>query len=141
MKHRLRLLCALLGVTAAAMAGALTAPAAFAGESPVTVDCNAHGALTHHYSITQLRSALASLPAQVKEYTDCYDVINRQLLAELGTGGKGGAGGGGSGGSFLPTPVIVIVVVLALAAVTFGAVELRRRRAGDVDRDQDQDRD
>jgi hypothetical protein len=94
---------------------------------PAWADCNANARLTHHYTASQLQSALVSMPADVREYTNCNDVLQAALRAELG----GGAGGsGGSGGSFLPTPVVVVLVVLLLAAAGLGAVALRRRREG-----------
>jgi hypothetical protein len=96
----------------------------------VLADCNAHDALTHVYTVAQLRNALATMPATMVEYTDCHDVIQRALNNALSNGGKSNGSGSGSGGSFLPTPVIVILVVLVLAAVTFGAIEVRRRRSG-----------
>ena len=70
------------------------------------------------------------MPADVREYTDCYDVIEKQLFAQLGTSSSTGTGGSGSssGGSVLPTWLIVVIVVLALAALTFGALAIRRRR-------------
>jgi hypothetical protein len=67
------------------------------------------------------------MPADVKEYTDCYDVIQRTLLAQAG-GHGGGSGGSGSGGSFLPTPLLVVLIVLALGAVSFSVAAIRRRR-------------
>ncbi len=112
--------------------GALVAPPASAASSPVA-DCNANARLTAHYSAVQLRNALATMPADVKEYTDCYDVIQRALLADLGQ--LKAQGSGGSGGSFLPTPVIVVLVVLVLAAAGFGTAALRRRGAGGADTD------
>ena len=93
-------------------------------------DCNDNGTLTGHYSADALRNALANMPADVREYTDCYDVIEKQLFAQLGTSSSTGTGGSGSssGGSVLPTWLIVVIVVLALAALTFGALAIRRRR-------------
>src|SRR5947209_1469516 len=102
---------------------------ASAAQTQVVTDCNTHGQLTRHYSVAQLRNALATLPADVKEYTDCYDVIQRALLAQLGGPSHGGGpgSGGGSGGSFLPTPLIVLLVLLALAGAGFGMAAARRR--------------
>jgi hypothetical protein len=93
-------------------------------------DCNTNSKLTAHYSPEVLRTALATMPADVREYTDCYDVIEKQLFAELGTSSTPGTGGGGSssGGSVLPTWLLIVIVVLALAALTFGALAIRRRR-------------
>jgi hypothetical protein len=95
-------------------------------------DCQSNGRLTHSYTLGQLKHALAIMPASVKQYTDCFDVIQNGVVAAKGTGRSGGAPPGkSSGGSFLPTPVIVILVLLVLVAVTFGALAVRRRRAGD----------
>jgi hypothetical protein len=131
MKVRLQLLIAMLGSVAALSAAAFAAPAAAASLNPVVADCNAHGRLTQTYSLGELQTALSTLPADVKEYTDCSDVINRALLAQTGSHSNSGSGSGGSGGSFLPTPVIVILVLLVLAAATFGAMAVRRGRDGD----------
>jgi hypothetical protein len=91
-------------------------------------DCNDHGTLTKTYSSSTLRSALAQMPGDVKEYTDCYDVIERQLFKQLGSAAPGTATtGSSSGSSFLPTWLIIVIVVLALAAITFGAMAIRRR--------------
>jgi len=107
---------------------AVVAPPAFASANPVIVDCQDHGKLDGHYSATELRAALSTLPADIQEYSDCHDVIQSQLLAQLS--GRGGSGGSdpGSGGSFLPTPLIVVLVVLVVGGATFGAVAIRRRR-------------
>ncbi len=112
------LLCAL---AAASPAGA--------AQSPVVGDCVAHGQLTQTYSAGQLKTGLSTMSAAVKEYTNCYDVIQRALLNQIGGVTPKTAAGGGSGGSFLPTPVIVVLVLLALAGVTFGAIAIRRRTA------------
>jgi hypothetical protein len=123
-----------LAATVAVLCAAAGAWAASAS-GPVA-DCNAHGQLTQHYSPAQLRNGLATMPADIKEYTDCYDVLQRALLTELGQSpaAAGKPASSSSGGSFLPTPVIVVLVALILAAVTFGAIAVRRRRgagAGD----------
>jgi hypothetical protein len=113
------------------LACACAAPvASAAGQTGPVADCYAHQQLTHRYSTAQLRRALNTMPADIKEYTDCFDVIQRQLLAQLGHAKPGAAASksSSSGGSFLPTPVIVVLVVLILVAAGFGAVALRRRR-------------
>jgi hypothetical protein len=75
------------------------APAA-ADASGVIADCNNNGYLTGHYSRGQLQSALNGMGADVREYTNCYDVIRRALLATAAGGGKGGGGSAsGPGGS------------------------------------------
>jgi hypothetical protein len=107
---------------------AAASPAA-AKQSPVVGDCVAHGQLTQTYSTGQLRTALSTMSAAIKEYTNCSDVIQRALLNEIGGVKPKTGAAGGSGGSFLPTPVIVSLVLLALAGVTFGAIAIRRRAA------------
>jgi hypothetical protein len=107
----------------------LALPATASIGSAALADCNAHDTLTKTYSVAQLQNALATMPATMKEYTDCHDVISRALNTALGNGGNGGGAGGGGGGSSFPTAVVVILVLLALAAATFGAIEVRRRRA------------
>lgn len=108
---------------------ALAAAASGGTPSQAISDCNDHGKLTQQYSAQTLRTALAQMPADVREYTDCFDVIERQLFKQLGNSGAGAAGTStsSSGSSFLPTWLIVVIVVLALAAITFGALALRRR--------------
>jgi len=130
MNRRFHLRIALLGVLLAAGVGGFAVPAASASAkvNAAIADCNAHGKLTRTYSLSQLQIAITTMPSDVKEYTDCYDVINRALLAQTSKHSGGGETGGGSGGSFLPTPVIVILVLLLLAGATFGAIAIRRRR-------------
>jgi hypothetical protein len=120
-----------------ALAGAVIAvcaastPAALGASTvgnPILQDCNAHGVLTHNYTLKALRHALATMPASYKEYGNCPDAINAAITKVRG--GHLIVPAGSSGGSFLPTPVIVIIVVLILAALTFGALALRRRRGG-----------
>ena len=112
----LALVCALcLGLPALAGAASNDTPSA------AITDCNDHGKLTAQYSAATLQQALEQMPVDVREYTDCYDVIERQLLAEQGKASPGSASTApaSSSGSFLPTWLIVVIVVLALAAVTF----------------------
>ena len=119
----LAMVCA-LGLGAPVIAAAASGGTA----SQAISDCNDHGTLTKSYSASTLRAALAQMPVDVKEYTDCYDVIERQLFKELGKPASGTATtGSSSGSSFLPTWLIIVIVVLALAAVTFGAMAIRRR--------------
>jgi hypothetical protein len=106
-----------------------TQPARAASTNPVITDCLAHpGGLEGHYSVAQIRHALQVMSPETREYTSCPDVLNRALLAALGSGNTGGGSSSGGGGSFLPTPLIIVLVVLILAAVTFGAVAIRRRQ-------------
>jgi hypothetical protein len=96
--------------------------------NPVLADCNAHGVITHNFTLGQLRHALAIMPASYKEYGNCQDAITAAVFKVKHN--QPIAASSSSGGSFLPTPVIVILVVLILAAVTFGALAVRRRNAG-----------
>jgi hypothetical protein len=114
-----------VAVAAAALLGAPPASAKFT--APVA-DCNAHGQLTGHYTPAQLRQGLNTMPSDVKEYTDCFDVLNRAYLAAIGrlkTGAPASAGTGGS--SFLPAPLLILLGVLIVAAAGFGVVAIRRR--------------
>ena len=123
--------CLLAAAVAATVAAPAASAAGAAGSSQVITDCNSHGQLSRQYSVGALRGALATLPADVKEYTDCYDVIQRALLTQVG-GSKhtgSGSGGSGSGGSFLSTPLIVVLVLLALGGGGFAAAAARRRSA------------
>ncbi len=107
--------------------GAAAANPVLAAPDPATVDCVAHLRLTRPYSATELRHALATLSADVKEYTSCPDVLQRALDARLSGLHVNGARGS-SGGSFLPAPVLALLIVLLLAVAVFLALHLRRRR-------------
>lgn len=90
-------------------------------------DCNAHGRLTQHYSVAQLRSALATMPADQQEYTNCYNVIQNQMLSEL-PGHHAVAKDPGSGGSsFISTPLLVVLIVLVLGGGALAGVAIQRR--------------
>ncbi len=120
----------MLGVIGAlsTAAGGLLAPAGASAAQPSPVaDCNAHLRLTRYYTPQQLQQGLNTMPADIKEYTDCYGVLQNQLLAELGSGHAHSASTTGSGGSFLPTPLLVVLGVLVVAAAGFGVVAVRRR--------------
>jgi hypothetical protein len=124
-----RLVRTCVAVVAAAL---LWAPSGLAAShARVVADCNAHGQLTAQYTLGQLREALSTIPPAIKEYTNCYDVIQRQLLAQLGQSKQdGGGSGGGGGGSFLPVPVIVVLAVLVVIAGGYSVVAIRRREGG-----------
>jgi hypothetical protein len=112
---------------ACAAASLLAAAPALAGQSPVITDCNAHGQLTHHFTAGELRSALTTMPPTVKEYTNCYDVINTALLAQIGGGSSGGSAGKSSGGSFLPVWLIVVLAVLIVGGGGYALLAFRRQ--------------
>jgi hypothetical protein len=128
--RRFSILLALFGTLLAPVGGLFAAAPAAAAGSQAVADCNAHARLTQQYSAGQLRAALSTMPADVKEYTDCFDVIQRQLLAQIGGSHQNGGSGQGSGGSFLPTPLIVVLVALVVGAGIFAAVAVRRRGGG-----------
>jgi hypothetical protein len=129
-----RRVLALVCATAALGAAALGTPPALAAGNAIINDCQANGQLTHPYTVRELRHALAVMPASVKQYTSCFDVVQNALVSARKHKGTAPASGGkGGGSSFLPTPVIVILVLLILAALTFGALATRRRRAGPRD--------
>ena len=124
---RRRLITALALVSAIALgAPSLVAAAPGGTAAQAITDCNDHAGLTAHYSVATLRTALATMPVDVREYTDCYDVIQKQLFAQLGTSGSGGSGttGGSSGGSVIPTPLLILIIAA-------------RARRADVRRDLD----
>ncbi|HEY7294661.1 MAG TPA: hypothetical protein VH916_06450 [Dehalococcoidia bacterium] len=102
-----------------------TAPAS-ARLTGAVADCNANTRLTQTYTAAQLRTALNTMPADIKEYTDCYDVIQRALLADIG-GIKAGGGDGGGGSSFLPTPLLIVLGVLVVGAGVFAVIAYRQR--------------
>jgi hypothetical protein len=119
------LVCALCVLAVAAVA----TPALGAG-NPILTECKT-GKLSHPYTVSQLRHALNVMPADLKQYSSCFDVVQQALVtARRNHGTLPAPKNQGSGGSFLPTPVIIILVILILAAVTFGALAVRRRRAG-----------
>jgi hypothetical protein len=102
--------------------------------STAVADCSSHGRLTRTYSVAQLQTALGTMPADIQEYTNCYDVIKRALLDQASTTSKGGGGSDTkSSGSFLPTPVIVVLALVVLVGAVFGALAMRRRTGPSAD--------
>ncbi|QEC46277.1 hypothetical protein FSW04_00915 [Baekduia soli] len=91
MRLRLRI------ATTLALLVALVVPAlAQASGSAVIRDCTDDGQLSRSYSQSDYAQALAHLPADIDEYSDCRDVIRRAQLGGAG-GGSSSNGGGGSG--------------------------------------------
>jgi hypothetical protein len=78
----------------------------------VVRDCLNHGSIQGHYSQQAYSQALAEIPTDVSEYSDCANLIRQAQLAAAsnpGSGGGGagglaggGAGGGGAGGGAAP---------------------------------------
>jgi hypothetical protein len=91
---------------AALLALAVTAPAAWALDGNyrhVIRECYDTGSLQGgNYTRAALKEARAKLPSDIKEYSDCEDLINAALAASHRRNGSGGAGGGGGG--FVPPP-------------------------------------
>src|SRR3954454_15543359 len=81
-------------VTAALAVLAASAPVASAADYHDAIrDCNDDGVLQGQYSRSTLRQARNHLPASLREYSDCADVLARAIAA---AGKKGGTGGGDS---------------------------------------------
>jgi hypothetical protein len=101
-------------------------------ESAATKDCYAHNKLTRHYSVSELRTAMATMPADVKEYTSCYQVEQDQLFRQLHqpVPGQQPGSGGRSGGSFISTPLLVVLIVVVLAGGGLAFVAARRGGGG-----------
>ena len=83
-----------------AVLGCLLLPAAaWASGTAVIKDCTDDGVIQGHYSQQDYKNALANLPTDVDEYTDCRDVIKRAQTGGTGGGGGPGAPGGTGGGT------------------------------------------
>lgn len=68
------------------------APAVASGDA-VIKDCVQNGRLTKKYSQSEYRDALANMPTDVDEYTDCRDIIRKAQLGLSGGGAPPPAGG------------------------------------------------
>jgi hypothetical protein len=91
--------------TALALLLALALPAlAHASGGAVIKDC-ADGSIDKNYSQKDYAQALANLPADLDEYTDCRSQIQRKQLGGASSGGNTGSGGsvGGGGSTGGPT--------------------------------------
>jgi hypothetical protein len=115
----------LTALTTLGLAGTLAAPALAAGLAPPVADCSLHGSLTHGYTAAQLQAGLATMPVETREYTDCYNILQRALLQKIGKLGGGESSGGG--GSFLPVWLIAVLAVVVLGGAGLGVVALRNR--------------
>src|SRR5947209_304142 len=123
MSFRRRLCLLLTAFALLGLAGAVTASA----DAPAVNDCTAHLRLTRHYTVSELQRALSTMSADIKEYTDCYDVLQQALSAEL-SGRNVGGGSGGPGGSFLPVPLLIALILVVLVGAGYGVAAVRRRR-------------
>lgn len=77
---------------AAVVASLLLVPAqaALASAEDVLIDCNDNGRLTEDYTQKELREALAQMPADLKQYTDCENIIRRAQLGLPGAAANAG---------------------------------------------------
>ena len=82
-----------LAFALALLAGAWFAVPAFGSAKDVIKDCSEDGVLNGHYSHSELAKALAELPSDLDEYTDCRAVIRS---AELRSARKQAAPGPGN---------------------------------------------
>jgi len=80
----------------AVVASCLLIPAtsALASGADVIRDCNDNGRLTKTYSQKEYRQALAQMPADIKQYTDCEGIIRRAQLGLPGSTGGPAANAG-----------------------------------------------
>jgi hypothetical protein len=79
---------------------ALALPSAAWGSSGAVIrDCNDDGKLDKKYSKKELKKALKRLPSDIKEYSDCPDVIR----AAIDAAGPASPGGGASSSGGPPT--------------------------------------
>ena len=70
---------------------ALPAPAAMAADYHDAIrDCNDDGVLQGHYTQRTLRQARNHLPASLREYSDCADVLGAAIARAAGKKGQGG---------------------------------------------------
>lgn len=103
-------------------------PAQALAVSRATADCNAHNKLTRHYSVAELRTALNTMPADVKEYTSCYQIIQDQLFRQLGKKVPSSSSGSsnGSSSSFISTPLLIVIIVVILLGGVLALLAARR---------------
>lgn len=118
---------AVVSALSAAAFGMLAHRAVAAGPSPPVANCDHYGRLTKSYPIPELRSALASIPPDVQEYTPCYSIIQQALDSAISKQTLHADSTGGGGGSFLPSWLIVILALLVLSGGAFSAYAWRRR--------------
>jgi hypothetical protein len=72
---------------------AVAAPAADASWRDVIRECYNTGDLKGDYSKDELRDARRNLPSDIREYSDCEDLINAALAASARNRGQSGGGG------------------------------------------------
>jgi hypothetical protein len=100
--HTLRFAPALLAALLALACLAASASVARADTGTKIIERCTHGQSLSGFSQKDYRRALAELPTEVEEYSDCANLIRHAQLAAAGGGGGGSAGGGSSP---LTTPI------------------------------------
>jgi hypothetical protein len=96
--RRVPTLRALIISAVLAVGCALPATALADGDAVIS-DCALDSKLDKSYSQAEYKDALANIPTDVDEYTDCRDVIRRAQLGAAGGGtGNGGSDAGSGGG-------------------------------------------
>jgi hypothetical protein len=90
----------------AALALVLPTAAHAQGNEAILRDCADDGMLQGEYSASAMRNARENMPAELDEYSDCRDVLSREISAKTAAsnnnnnnGGSGGSTDGGSGGA------------------------------------------
>jgi hypothetical protein len=89
------------------LAALVLAPAARASDTAALLrDCQDDSVLEGHYTVAELRKARNEVVGDANEYTDCVDVLSRQIAAQVATskpssnsGSNSGAGGSSGSGS------------------------------------------
>jgi len=74
--------------------------AAFAADrEEILRDCADDGIIQGSYTASEMRDARSNMPAELDEYSDCRDVLSREISAKTaGTKETGGGGGGDTSG-------------------------------------------
>ena len=85
---RATLLCALALLVAAPVASG-------ASRTQILGDCQDNGRIDGQFSAGDLRDARANIPDDINEYSDCYAVLTRAMLAARPQSQSGGGDGGG----------------------------------------------
>ena len=84
----------------AAFTALLVSPAsAVASGEDVLVDCNDNGRLDEQYTQKEYADAIANIPTDLDEYTNCREVIRRAQAGRAGSGDSGSDSGGSGGGA------------------------------------------
>ena len=77
--------CRIPAAAVVALTLLLPASPAAASGADVILDCNDNGHLTKTYSQKEYRQALAQMPADIRQYTDCESIIKHAQLGEAPT--------------------------------------------------------